>query len=63
MIQEERTTTLNIISNTYVEIIDGKCDNNGNEEKGLKFNAISIYTESIIEFVGNLSVFVKGGSF
>ena len=63
MIQEERTTTLNLIPNTYVEIIDGKCFYNGNEEKELKFNAISIYTESIIEFVGNLSVFVKGGSF
>ena len=59
MIQEEKSVSLKSRSDTYVRIINAYFYHNGKEEK--RINKLSLYTGSIIEFVGNLSVLVKGG--
>ena len=59
--QEEKITTLKSRSHTYVRIANGYFYHNGKDEKQSLYNILSLYTGSIIEFVGNLSVLVKGG--
>ena len=58
-IQEGKSVSLKSRSDTYVRIINAYFYRNGKEEK--RINKLSLYTGSIIEFVGNLSVLVKGG--
>ena len=59
--QGEKIATLKSRSHTYVRIINGYFYHNGKEENQNLYNKLSLYTGSTIEFVGNLSVLVKGG--
>ena len=61
-IKTQGENTAKIRSDTYVGIINGYVYRNGKEEKEERIiERLSLYVESIIEFVGNLSVLVKGG--
>ena len=61
-IKTQGENTAKIRSDTYVGIINGYGYHNGKEGKEEKIiERLSLYVESIIEFVGNLSVLVKGG--
>ena len=61
-IKSHGENTAKIRSDTYVGIINGYVYRNGKEEKDERIiERLSLYVESIIEFVGNLSVLVKGG--
>ena len=59
--QGEKIATLKSRSDTYVTIANGYFYHNGKEEKQNVHNKLSLYTGSKIEFVGTLSVLVKGG--
>ena len=61
IVQEDRRTTLNYISDIHVKIVNGFFYRNGKKHKGATFNNINLYTGSIIEFFGNLATFVEGG--
>ena len=60
-IKTQGENTAKIRSDTYVGIINGYVYHNGKEGKGAMVERLSLYVQSIIEFVGNLSVLVKGG--
>ena len=60
-VKTQGENTAKIRSDTYVGIINGYVYRNGKEGKGEIIEKLSLYVESIIEFVGNLSVLVKGG--
>ena len=60
-IKTQGENTAKIRSDTYVGIINGDVYRNGKEGKGAIIERLSLYVQSIIEFVGNLSVLVKGG--
>ena len=60
-IKTQGENTAKIRSDTYVGIINGYIYRNGKEGKGEIIEKLSLYVESIIQFVGNLSVLVKGG--
>ena len=62
-IKTQGENTVKIRSDTYVGIINGYVYRNGKKDRGPTFNNINLYTGSIIEFVGNLSVLVKGGCY
>ena len=60
---QEKNLILKPRSDTHVGIMNGIFYRNGKEENENLYNTVSLYTGSIIEVFGNLSVFVNGGDY